>query len=140
MKSKPLYIIIAEDDADDRLLLQDALVENGLTDIKTSFAEDGDELLSMLNGNNVLPDLIMLDLNMPRKDGRQSLREIKSDDQLRHIPIIIFTTSNSEEDIKYTYKEGGNTFITKPALFSDLVDTLATLKKYWFEKAVLADR
>ena len=140
MKSKPIYIVIAEDDADDQLLLHDALIENGLDSIRTSFVQDGQELLDLLVEDSQLPDIILLDLNMPRKDGRESLREIKANKNFSHIPIIVFTTSNNEEDIKYTYREGGSTYITKPALFSDLVDTLGTLKKYWFEKAVLVHR
>ena len=140
MKSKPIYLVIAEDDVDDQLLLQDALVESGLDNIRINFVQNGEELLQLLDEQSHLPDLILLDLNMPRKDGRESLKEIKANKNLSHIPIIIFTTSNNEEDIKYTYREGGSTYITKPALFSDLVDTLGTVKKYWFEKAVLVHR
>lgn len=138
MKSRAIHLVIAEDDIDDRLLMADALNENGINMNSTVFAEDGDQLLKLLKGAKVLPDIIMLDLNMPKKDGREALKEIRADYTLKHIPIIVFTTSNSEEDIKLAYHEGGNTFITKPALYSELVDTLATIKKYWFEKAALA--
>ncbi len=138
MKSRSIHLIIAEDDLDDRLLIEDALNDNGINLTTTTFVEDGDMLLEKLKNSKNLPDLIMLDLNMPKKDGREALREIRADQALKHIPIIVFTTSNSEEDIKMAYFEGGNTFITKPPLYSDLVDTLGIIKQYWFEKAALA--
>ncbi|MEM9856023.1 MAG: response regulator [Bacteroidota bacterium] len=138
MKSRSMYLMIAEDDLDDRLLLKDALEENNFSSSDTQFAGNGEELITLLSTADQLPDLIMLDLNMPKKDGREALKEIRGNREWKHIPIIIFTTSNDEKDIKYSYREGGNTFITKPARFSDLVDTLGTLKTYWFEKAALA--
>ena len=132
------YIIVAEDDVDDKLLIQDAFEANDIKGENIFFVENGDELITRLNGPSRHPVLIMLDLNMPKKDGRETLREIKNDDLLKHIPVIIFTTSSSEDDIRLTYKHGGNTFFTKPALFNDLVDVIGIIKKYWLEKAALA--
>ncbi|TRX60534.1 response regulator [Fulvivirga sp. M361] len=137
MISRSIQIMIAEDDLDDRLLIEDAFKENGISLLTTSFAGDGDELLTLLKDRVELPDIIMLDLNMPKKDGREALKEIRANNLLKHIPIIIFTTSNAEEDIRLAYQEGGNTYITKPSLFSELVDTVGIIKRYWFEKAAL---
>lgn len=138
MKKSSTHILIAEDDVDDRLLIQDALAENGITEVDTVYVENGEELLDSLNNHPTLPTLIFLDLNMPKKDGREALREIKHSERLKHIPVIVFTTSSSEDDIKLSYKHGGNTFFIKPALFSDLVEIIAIIKKYWFEKASFA--
>ncbi len=135
MKFSDLSIIIAEDDADDRLLIQDALHENQIEKRQIIFAEDGEELLHLLKGNDYHPHIIFLDLNMPRKDGRQALKEIKSDENLKHIPVIIFTTSSSDEDIFNCYHEGSNTYFTKPARFQELVEIVKVIKSYWMEKA-----
>ena len=105
------------------------------------FIEDGEELLDYLLRRNQyseaekfpLPSLILLDLNMPRKDGREALKEIKSSPVLRHIPIVIFTTSSTEEDIRRSYCAGVNSFVTKPSSFDRLVDVLTTLAKYWLD-------
>lgn len=138
MSSKRLNIWIAEDDQDDRLLIEDAFIANGVSKRQILFIADGEELLDRLNADGTLPGIILLDLNMPRKDGREALKEIRSQQVFKHIPIIIFTTSNSEEDIRLAYQQGSNTYITKPNLYSDLVDTTGIIKKYWFEKAALA--
>ncbi|MEQ8244483.1 response regulator [Fulvivirga sp.] len=135
MKSGSIQLIIAEDDLDDRLLMEDALNDNCIDLNNVRFSEDGDDLLNTLQNVKPLPDLIILDFNMPKKDGRMALKEIKANPKLKHIPIIIFTTSKSEEDIKLAYLEGGSTFITKPSLYSDLVETISIIKKYWFEMA-----
>lgn len=140
MKSRSIQLIIAEDDLDDRLLMEDALNDNCIDLNNVRFSEDGDDLLNTLQNVKPLPDLIMLDLNMPKKDGRVALREIKSDPNLKHIPVIVFSTSKSEEDIKLAYLEGGSTFITKPSLYSDLVNTVEVIKKYWFEKALFVPK
>lgn len=138
MDWKNLKILIAEDDNDDKLLIQDALDDIGIKFEDTFYVSDGEELLNKLKIENNLPLLILLDLNMPIKDGRQALKEIKNSDLLKHIPVIIFTTSSSEEDIKISYKFGTNTYFTKPSLYSEMVEIMELIKKYWLEKARLA--
>jgi len=137
MKYQSLRIIVAEDDMDDKLLLQEALEENGISDQDLAFVENGDELIRMLEADFNRPTIVLLDLNMPKKDGREALREIKNNEMLKHIPIIVLTTSNSEEDIRLAYKEGSNTFFTKPALFNDLIEIVSIIKSYWLEKAAV---
>lgn len=131
-------IIIAEDDADDRLLIEDALNENSISSSSLVFVKDGEELMNCLYGAQESPSIIFLDLNMPKKDGRQALKEIKQNAKLKHIPIIVFSTSKSEDDIKTSYQNGVNTYFTKPSKYSDLVDIIATVKIYWWEKAAVA--
>lgn len=133
-------ILIAEDDAEDRMLVKDALDESRLVN-DLRFVENGEELLDyLLNKNkyedkdhNPLPGLILLDLNMPKMDGREALREIKKHPELRVIPVVVLTTSQAEEDILRTYDLGVSSFITKPVTFGSLVDIMKTLGKYWFE-------
>ncbi len=131
-------IIIAEDDADDRLLIEDALNENNISSEDLMFVDDGEALIETLDGNTNSPCMVFLDLNMPKKDGRQALKEIKEDKRLKHIPVIVFSTSNSLDDIKTSYQNGVNTYFTKPSKYSDLVEILKTVKSYWWEKARLA--
>ncbi|RDV13546.1 response regulator [Pontibacter diazotrophicus] len=132
-------ILLADDDAEDRMLVTEALEEaNAGCTIK--FVEDGEELMDYLLHRGKFsqkeefpaPNIILLDLNMPRKDGREALIEIKSHEHLRCIPVVVLTTSKAEEDILKTYSLGVSSFITKPASFTSLVDTMATLCKYWF--------
>jgi CheY-like chemotaxis protein len=134
----PITILMA--DADDRMLTREALEESHLAN-EIYFAEDGEELLDYLYRRNKYanpkdsprPGLILLDLNMPKKDGREALQEIKADPNLRQIPIIILTTSKVEEDIYRTYDLGASSFITKPVTFEGLIEVVSTLGKYWFE-------
>ncbi|HEX3109558.1 MAG TPA: response regulator, partial [Thermoanaerobaculia bacterium] len=127
---KPIVILLADDDEEDRMLAKDALAESRVVnDLRC--VEDGDELLDYLYRRNKYagdpappPGLILLDLNMPRKDGREALREIKADPDLRRIPIIVLTTSKAEEDIYRTYDLGANSFITKPVTFEGLVSVM----------------
>ncbi|HET6246843.1 MAG TPA: response regulator [Tepidisphaeraceae bacterium] len=135
-----ITILLADDDADDRILAKDALDESRvLNDLR--FVEDGEQLLQYLRRQGKFadpetsprPGLILLDLNMPRKDGREALREIKSDASLRQIPIVVLTTSKAEEDIYRTYDLGVNSFITKPVTFEGLVGVMRTLGRYWLE-------
>ena len=137
-----IVILMADDDDDDFLLTQKALKESKL--LNTLFrVKDGEELLDYLhqrgdyeNGSNGYcgrPGVILLDLNMPRKDGREALRDIKSDPDLRDIPVVVFTTSKAEEDIYKSYKLGVNSFITKPVTFDGLIDVVQALGKYWFQ-------
>ncbi|MEC9441367.1 MAG: response regulator [Myxococcota bacterium] len=143
---KPITILIADDDEDDRLLAEDALRENRLVN-DLRFVEDGEELMEYLLQQGKYadprdaprPGLILLDLNMPKKDGREALQEIKSNDLLRRIPVVILTTSKAEEDILKTYDLGVNSFITKPVTFDGLVELMQLLGRYWFEIVELPD-
>ena len=133
-------ILMADDDPDDRMLTRDAFEESRLlNDFDT--VEDGEELMDYLHSRGKYsgdaarpkPGLILLDLNMPRKDGREALKEIKSCPELRRIPVVVMTTSKAEEDIVRSYDLGVNSFIVKPVTFEGMVDALRTLGKYWFE-------
>ncbi|MCH8007159.1 MAG: response regulator [Planctomycetes bacterium] len=136
----PITILVADDDPDDRLLLQDALREARLKN-GVDFVNDGVELMDYLNrrgdyenlAGSPYPGLILLDLNMPRKDGREALKEIKSDAQFRRIPVVVLTTSKAEEDIFRTYDLGVNSFIVKPVTFDSLVDIMRTVTSYWLQ-------
>jgi CheY-like chemotaxis protein len=137
---QPITILLADDDADDRQLTREALEESRLAN-DLRFVEDGEELLDYLYrrgkyqapGAAPRPGIILLDLNMPRKDGREALQEIKKDERLRRIPIVVLTTSQAEEDIYRTYDLGVNSFITKPVTFEGLIDVMKILGRYWFE-------
>ena len=137
----PVMILIADDDEDDRLLTKQALEEAHLSN-DVRFVEDGVELMDYLhrrnayageNGKAPRPGLILLDLNMPKKDGRECLREIKSDAKLCDIPIVVLSTSREDVDIARSYQLGVNSFIAKPVTFSGLVDALKVMGHYWFE-------
>ena len=137
---KPITILMAEDDPDDRMLTKDAFEENRLmNDLR--FVEDGEELMDYLYRRGKFvdpresprPGVILLDLNMPRKDGREALKEIRADAKLRRIPIVVLTTSKAEEDILRSYEIGANSFITKPVTFDGLVSVINGLNKYWVE-------
>lgn len=138
--TRPIEILLADDDAEDRMLIMDALKESRLKN-NIQCVENGEELIDFLYNKNkfsdkskyTLPGIILLDLNMPKKDGREALKEIKADKNLRSIPIVILTTSKAEEDILKTYNLGVNSYITKPVSFSAMVDVMKTLNKYWFE-------
>jgi CheY-like chemotaxis protein len=140
----PFTILMADDDADDCLLAQEALRESGQRH-ELRIVRDGQQLLDYLRQQgeyqkgppNPRPDLILLDLKMPRKDGREALSELKADRRLRSIPIVVLTTSTARDDIGYCYRMGVNSYVTKPATFRGLVDLLATVCKYWFELAEL---
>ena len=137
---KPIDILLAEDDEDDYLLISEALKESRLAN-KMHWVKDGEELMDYLHrrGNfadperSPFPGIILLDLNMPRKDGREALKEIKTDPALRKIPIIILTTYKAEEDILRSYDLGVNSFIRKPVQFEDFVEMVKVLGRYWFE-------
>ncbi len=141
MKSKrAIEILIADDDAEDTMLIRDALKESRLKNGIQS-VENGEELMQYLHNKGKYsdknkyptPGIILLDLNMPKKDGREALKEIKADKNLRSIPIVVLSTSKAEEDILKTYNLGVSSFITKPVKFSTMVDVMKTLNKYWFE-------
>jgi len=137
---RSITILLADDDVDDRMMASDALEESRLAnDLRC--VEDGEELMDYLHRRGKYappndaprPGLILLDLNMPRKDGREALKEIKAEPELRSIPVIVLTTSKAEEDIYRTYDLGVNSFITKPVNFESLVAVMKALGKYWFE-------
>lgn len=130
-------LFIAEDDADDRLLIQEALNDCGVPAPSAMFFADGEELIDGLLIDPSRARIVLLDLNMPRMDGRQALQRIKTSDELKHIPVIVFTTSNAVEDIQLTYRLGGNTYFTKPARYEDLIDVVSVIKAYWLERATL---
>ena len=137
---QPITILMADDDPDDRLMTQEAFAECRLRN-PLKFVTDGEELLDYLHRRAPydddqaypMPGLVLLDLNMPRKDGREVLREIKADPQLQSIPVVILTTSKAEEDVVRSYKDGVNSFITKPVTFAALIDVVQTLGKYWLQ-------
>lgn len=132
-----ITILMADDDPDDRLMAQDAFSECGLAHT-LGFVRDGEELLDYLlrrgehaDATHALPRLILLDLNMPRKDGRESLREIRANPQLCAIPIVVLTTSRTDEDMTRAQADGVDAFITKPASADDMLTMVRTLTKYW---------
>lgn len=137
---KLAVILMAEDDPDDRMLSEEALQEaHIINDLR--FVADGEELIDYLNNRGRYqrpdsaprPSLILLDLNMPRKDGREALSEIKSNPELRSIPVVVLTTSKAEEDIMRSYDLGVSGYITKPVRFEELVEVMKTIGRYWFE-------
>lgn len=137
---KSITILIADDDADDRMMAKEALEECRLANA-VYFVEDGVELLAYLRrqgrfaepGAAPRPGLILLDLNMPKMDGREALREIKADALLRRTPIIVMTTSKAEEDIYRTYDLGVSSYVTKPVSFDGLVEVMKAIGRYWFD-------
>jgi CheY-like chemotaxis protein len=140
---KSLFILIAEDDSDDRFLMQKALEETG-KDIKIEFVENGVELLDSLNktrtaDNGNYPGFILLDLNMPKMDGREVLKTIKTDDEFKKIPVVIFSTTKNQLEVKRCYDLGANTYIVKPVNFDLLVETIHDIHKYWLKTATLVD-
>jgi CheY-like chemotaxis protein len=140
-----MTLLCAEDDADYRLLTARALKAGRVTN-DVRFVEDGEELMDYLHrrgkyaepGTAPTPGLILLDLNLPRKDGREALEEIKRHPELRRIPVVILTTSNAEEDVMKTYSLGASSYIRKPVNMTSLVDIMSTLGHYWFEIVELA--
>jgi len=138
--AKPVIFLMADDDPDDRLLIKEAFQESLISN-SIYFVEDGVELLDYLRWQDKFanpkdaptPDLILLDLNMPRKDGREALAEIKSDPRLRYIPVVVLTTSKAEEDIMRSYDIGAASYITKPVTFDGLVEAIRGLGQYWVQ-------
>ena len=138
--TSPFTILMADDDEEDRELARDALQDARLANTM-KFVVDGQDLLDYLRRKGPYkdaakaprPGIILLDLNMPRKDGREALAEIKADPELRRIPVVVLTTSKDEEDVFSTYDLGVNSFITKPVTFAGLVEVMQTWTRYWFE-------
>ena len=145
-QTRPITILYADDDADDRLLVREALEEAKLrNDLRT--VADGEELMDYLlrrgaytdPASSPRPGIILLDLNMPRKDGREALAEIKAHESLKKIPVIVLTTSQAEEDILRSYDLGVSSFVCKPVTFEAMVDKIAMIGRYWFEIVELPD-
>ncbi len=140
LRKNQVPILIADDDLDDCQMISEALQESRLLNA-FHFVNDGEELMNYLRHKGKfedrtkypLPGLILLDLNMPKKDGREALKEIKSDESLKQIPVVVFTTSQAEEDVYRTYTLGVNSFVTKPVAFEALVQIMRDLGRYWFE-------
>lgn len=140
MGREAVRILMADDDADDCMLARDALEEARVMNT-FDVVGDGVELMDYLRRQGdysylegeAMPGLILLDLNMPKMDGREALKEIKADESLRRIPVVVLTTSKADEDVLRTYELGVNSFVTKPVTFEGLVEVMKTLAKYWFE-------
>jgi CheY-like chemotaxis protein len=137
----PITILVCDDDEDDRMLTQQALEDAHISN-SVRFVEDGEQLLDYLyqrgayageTGKAPRPGLILLDLNMPKIDGREALKKIKGDPALKDIPVVVLSTSRLDEDIARSYQLGVNSFITKPVTFSGLVEAMNVLGRYWLE-------
>ena len=139
-QKRKAVILLAEDDEDDYLLAKDVF-QDSETPHDLRWVKDGEELMDYLSRrgryqkpeDSPRPTLVLLDLNMPRKDGREALKEMKSHTEFRRIPVIILTTSKAEEDIFKTYDLGANSFIRKPVGFDQYVNVVKVFQKYWFE-------
>jgi CheY-like chemotaxis protein len=139
-RAKPVVILMADDDADDREMTREAFQESRLAN-DLRFVADGEELLDYLYRrgkytnpvDSPFPSILLLDLNMPKKDGREALRELKADPRFRSIRVIVLTTSKAEEDILRTYDLSAASYISKPVTYTSLVDVVATLGKYWLQ-------
>ncbi|CAN5451864.1 response regulator [soil metagenome] len=138
------FIVVAEDDADDRFLMQTALSETGYEDT-LRFVDNGVELIRLLEGLNgkngewAYPKLILLDLNMPKMDGREVLKIIKEDEVLRKIPVVVFSTTKNQLEVNRCYDLGANTYIVKPVNYDTFVETMKELLIYWFKIATLIE-
>lgn len=139
-----LFILVAEDDSDDRFLLESAFKEKGYDD-RIEFVENGVELIEFLgnihdkkHGHEHYPYFILLDLNMPKMDGREVLKEIKQHPVFKRIPIIVFTTTKNENEIRRCYELGANTYVVKPVSFDGLLRVLDDIRGYWFNTAAIA--
>ena len=141
---RPIEILLVEDSPGDVRLTQEALKESKMSN-NLSVAKDGVEAMTFLrreapNADAPRPDIILLDLNMPRKDGREVLAEIKADPELRRIPVVILTTSNSDEDVLKSYNLNANCYITKPVDFEQFIKVVKAVEDFWFTIVKLPDR
>ncbi len=142
--TKQTMVLVAEDDADDRLLIQKAFAKSWEAG-KLMYVENGEELVKYLKRQSPYineseyprPQIVLLDLNMPKKDGRQALKEIKADKELCKIPVIVLTTSRQPDDIEHMYKLGSNSYITKPSTFDGLLNIAKEIEVYWFRTVEL---
>jgi CheY-like chemotaxis protein len=142
-----ITILMADDDEDDRELTRDAIQDPSLAR-EMRFVVDGQDLIDYLrrqgaysqpSADSPRPGIILLDLNMPRMDGREALAEIKSDESLREIPVVVLTTSSDEGEVQRTYALGANSFITKPASHTGLIEVMRNVIKYWLEVVELPE-
>jgi two-component system, response regulator len=138
---RSVTILMADDDEEDCELTQEALQDARLAN-EMRFVTDGQDLMDYLRRDGRYaepgadaprPGIILLDLNMPKKDGREALAEIKADAELRRIPVVVLTTSKDEEDVLRSYDLGVSSFVTKPVTFAGLVEVMQTWTRYWFE-------
>ncbi len=143
---RPVHILLADDDEDDRFLVLEAFRQQ-YPDSRMTLVEDGEELLEFLERRQAyqdippdVPDLILLDLNMPRVDGRHVLRQLKQNPSWRHIPVVVLTTSDAQPDVHTSYLDGANSFITKPSNFQGLLNTAHILGQYWFKVVTIPNR
>lgn len=144
MSTLPISILVADDDPDDRMMIEEAFEENRVVNA-VEFVEDGEQLMSYLRrdgdyahlAGRPYPGIILLDLNMPRKDGREALKELKADPDLCRIPVVVLTTSQAEEDIVRTYGLGVSSFVTKPVTFEGLVEAIKVICQYWIQIVAL---
>ncbi len=140
--NKSIHILLVEDNEGDIILTKEAFEEKRIVN-KISVAKDGKEAINLLNhfitiSKNELPDLILLDINLPKKNGHEVLFEIKNNDQLKHIPVIILTTSSSKQDIMLAYKNYANCYITKPVDLSEFINAISSIENFWFEIITLS--
>ena len=136
--SKKQVILIVDDDLDDREIMRDAFMSNHKNHREFVFVENGDLLLQYLEDGDdtASPQLIMLDLNMPGKDGREALKDMKGSQRFRHIPTVVFTTSSSQKDMQVSYDLGANCFITKPDTFNKLVEITHSIVQLWLPEKI----
>lgn len=141
-KNRPYQIFLVEDNPGDVRLTEEAFKESGI-EVDMVIAMDGEEAVSklkdMVEGNRFseMPDIILLDLNLPRKNGREVLQEVKQDDRLKHIPVIVLTTSNATRDIWDCYHLHANCFINKPVDFDNFFNVIKNIVAFWLETALL---
>ena len=134
---RPMVVVVADDDEDDRDLTRDALLEVDAGTVR--FVRDGQELLDYLRNKGAKsgraegenPDVVLLDLNMPRMNGAQALSEIRADRDIASIPVVVFTTSTDEQDVLDSYQRGANSFISKPSTFAGMVEAMRAFRTYW---------
>jgi len=146
-QKKSVQILIAEDDDDDYLFAEKAIQELGLLN-HVQRVRDGEELMQYLLNLGPFqdasvypnPSLVLLDLNMPRKDGREAIKEIKTHPKLKRIPVVILTTSKSDVDMLNAYNLGANSYIRKPLTLERLIDVIRTLKHYWLDIVSLPNK
>ncbi|GAB3956419.1 response regulator [Spirosoma harenae] len=136
---KTFNVLIVDDDEDDQFLIK-AAFEKDSHQYNLRFASDGTDVLQNIESPQLLPDLILLDLNMPIIDGFEVLKQLKSSSLYQHVPIVVLTTSTDEQDINRSYKLGANTFISKPMSHQALVDLAEQIRLYWFTLAKIPTR
>lgn len=140
--SDPIKILLVEDNPGDVRLIQEVFKDANIFNAM-EIAYDGEtamEILNSDNGNNFSPDLILLDLNLPKKDGREVLREIKNSDSLKCIPVVILTTSNAEDDLRETYNMNANCYITKPVDLDQFINVVKSIENFWLSIVKLPTR